>query len=138
MKVTVLLANAAEAVDGRLFILGGGLTFLPLGLPMALAIKIDVPWDETNQPHQLRISMLDTDGNAFAFPNGGPSIEIQTQFEVGRPAGIPPGSAVPATLAFNFGPMPLTPAKRYVWHLTVDGREDEASDIPFNVLLTPR
>lgn len=134
MRVTVLLANAAQSVDGKLFVLGGGLTFIPTLLPMALAIKIDVPWDQTNQLHRLKLTLLDTDGHVFAFPNGGPAAAIETEFEVGRPAGIPPGSAIPAALAFNFGPMPLTPKARYVWHLTIDGKGHPDWDIPFNIL----
>src|SRR3712207_6134998 len=65
MKVTMLLCDAAEEVGGKLYILGGGWSFLHRpGVPtnMALAIKIAVPWNETNQSHTLRAHLLTDDG----------------------------------------------------------------------------
>ena len=56
MKVTILLADAAEAVNGKLYVLGGGWSITgPDPSPMALAIKIEVPWDQSNQPHVCRL-----------------------------------------------------------------------------------
>lgn len=137
MKVTMLLADSAQAVDGKLFVLGGGWTFIPPLHPMALAIKIDVPWDQANRPHKLELDLMDTDGNPFRLPDG-QAVKVQTTFEVGHPAGIPPGSALPASLAVNFGPIPLAPNTRYVWRLIIDGEGNPDWLIPFNTLSAQR
>ncbi|MDQ3354462.1 MAG: hypothetical protein M3507_08295, partial [Actinomycetota bacterium] len=65
MKVTMLLADAAQAVGGKLFILGGGWSVTGPGpAPMAMAIKIEVPWDRTNQRHHWALDLIDQDGQA--------------------------------------------------------------------------
>ena len=52
MKVTMLLCDSAQVADGKLYILGGGWSFVgPDPAPMALAIKVDVPWTEGNVAH---------------------------------------------------------------------------------------
>ena len=44
MKVTMLLADAAQAVNGKLYILGGGWSVAgPDPTPMAIALKMEVP-----------------------------------------------------------------------------------------------
>ena len=51
MKVTMLLADVAQAVAGKLYVLGGGWSMMGSGpTPSALAVKIDIPWDQANRP----------------------------------------------------------------------------------------
>ena len=46
MKVTMLLADAVRAFGGKLYILGGGRSMIPSEhTPMAIAIKVEVPWE---------------------------------------------------------------------------------------------
>ena len=47
------------------------------------------------------------------------------EFEVGRPAGIKPGTPLELPLAVNSGPLPLEPGGRYEWRLSIDGESDE-------------
>ncbi len=69
MKVTMLLADAAQAVEGKLYILGGGWSIIgPEPTPMAFAIKIEVPWTEANIRHQLRVALYDEDGQPVIIP----------------------------------------------------------------------
>ena len=59
----MMLADAAQAVDNKLYILGGGWSVTgPDPLPSAIAMKIDVPWDQTNQRHRWELALLDDDG----------------------------------------------------------------------------
>ena len=47
VKVTMLLCDAAQVADGKLFVLGGGWSLTgPDPMPSAIALKIDVGWHE--------------------------------------------------------------------------------------------
>lgn len=126
-KVTMLLADAAQAVSGKLYILGGGWSVIgPDPTPSAIAIKIEVPWDEANTPHKLRLELVDSDNRATLVPTptGEEPVEIEGGLEVGRPAGLKPGTPLDVTVAFNFPPFPLRPDSRYVWRLLIDGHSE--------------
>ena len=60
------------------------------------------------------------DGGAVLLPtaNGNAAVRAQGELEVGRPAGIAPGSPLDASFAMNVPPLPLPPG-RYEWHVTV-------------------
>src|SRR5213078_2286630 len=63
LRATLLLADAAQAVEGKLYVLGGGWSVTgPQPVPMAIALKIDVPWDQANTRHSWRLELLDADG----------------------------------------------------------------------------
>ena len=55
------------------------------------------------------------------------------EFEVGRPAGIKPGTPLELPLAVNSGPLPLEPGGRYEWRLSIDGEGDEDWRLAFSV-----
>ncbi len=129
MKVTMMLADSAQAVNGKLYILGGGWSMTgPQPCPSAIALKIEVPWAEANRKHSLRLDLMDEDRKPVLLPTpaGESPLVIKGDFEVGRPAGLMQGSPIDATFAFNIGALPLAPAKRYFWHLTIDdkGQDD--------------
>lgn len=124
MKLIMLLADAVQAAEGKLYVLGGGWSIIgPDPCPTAIAIKIEVPWDETNKPHQIELRLLDEDGQPVAF-NGRPMV-LESRFEVGRPPGMKPGTPIDVPLAVNFGPLPFTPDRRYLWRCFIDGRTQE-------------
>jgi hypothetical protein len=133
MKVTLLLADSAQAVDGKLYILGGGWSVTgPDPTPMAIAMKIEVPWDETNRRHAWRLELIDADGEPVRAPgDGAHAIEIGGEFEVGRPAGVKPGTPIDLPLAINLSALALEPGGRYVWRLWIDGASDEDWQVAF-------
>jgi hypothetical protein len=125
MMATMLLADAAQAIDNKLYVLGGGWSVTgPDATPSALAIALKVPWDEANGPHALRLELLDSDGAPICVGPGEEQrpLVIESQFEVGRPAGLRPGTPIDLALAINVGPVPLDPGGRYEWRLSIDGR----------------
>jgi hypothetical protein len=135
VKVTILLADAAQAVEGKLFVLGGGWSITgPEPSPMALAIKIEVPWDQANQQHACRLELLDSDGQPVHVDTGEGEqpIFIEAGFEVGRPAGVKPGTPIDLPLAINIPPFPLEAGGRYEWRLTIDGEADEDWRVAFS------
>lgn len=135
MNVTMILADSAQAVGGKLYILGGGWSFIgPEPSPMALAIKVDVPWDQTNRKHKLRLELVDSDGEAVTVPGlegESEALVIEGDFEVGRPPGMKPGTPIDFPFAINLGPLPLELDRRYVWQLSIDGDTDAAWRVAF-------
>ena len=124
MKVTLLLADYAVVSDGKLTVVGGGWSISgPAPQPFAIAIKIDVPWDQANIRHTLLLQLVDADGEPVIVPTDGGErpLTIEGQFETGRPAGVKPGTPLDFMLAANLPPQPIPPGGRYEWRLSIDG-----------------
>ncbi len=135
MKLTMLLADAVQAANGKLYILGGGWSITgPQPAPSAIALKIDVPWDEANKKHSFRLALLDSDGRDIMVPGpiGDVPVEVKGEFEAGRPAGLRPGTPLDVVLALNIGPLPLQPDSRYVWRMWIDERTREDWEVSFS------
>jgi hypothetical protein len=128
MMATLMLADAAQAIDNKLYLLGGGWSVTgPDPTPSALAIALKVPWDEANHRHDMRVELLDADGHPVAVgpdPDHANAVVIESQFEVGRPAGLRPGTPIDLAFAVNVGPMPLPPGGRFEWRLSIDGHSE--------------
>ena len=135
MKVTMLLADAAQAVDNKLYILGGGWSIIgPTPSPSAIALKLEVPWDQTNKKHSIELALFDADGKAVvvATPQGDQPVQVNGQFEVGRLPGLAPGTPIDLALAFNFGAFPLPPGGRFTWRLSINNESDEDWQVSFS------
>ena len=123
MKVTIMLADFAQVVGGKLYIMGGGWSITgPNPTPSALAIKIEVPWTEANRKHNLKIELVDADHQPVIVPTqvGNLPVVINGDFEVGRPPGLIQGTPIDMPMAFNIGPLPLTLGSRYVWRVYIN------------------
>ena len=142
MKVTLLLADAAEVVQNKLYILGGGWSVTGPGpCTGAIAVQIRVPWDQANRRHRFELTLLDTDGNPVLLESA-PGEQPQPlqgggQFEVGRPTGVLPGTPIEWSFVLNFVNLPLPAAGRYVWELKINGRAEEDWQLPFATRATP-
>ena len=130
MKVTMLLADSAQAVGNKLYILGGGWNVHAIGAPTAIALIIHVPWSESNKRHAVVLELIDSDGNPITI--GSQRLEIKANFEVGRPPGTTAGADLPVPLALNIGPLPLDPDKRYEWRLSINGSTSDEWTLPFS------
>lgn len=124
-RITMMLADAAQVSDGKLFVLGGGWQFIgsPQS-PYAVAIIVAVPWTETNKKHRLSVALHDSDGNPvrIATQTSGAdaqAVSFAAEFEIGRPPGFKPGTPLNVPLAFGVGPLGM-PAGRYEWSCTID------------------
>lgn len=85
----LLLADHAEAVNGKLYMTGGGwnvlrLPELPHDWAFHIALGLDVAWHETNDPHELEVNIQDPDG--VELGEG-----LSANFETGRPPGMTAG-----------------------------------------------
>src|ERR687893_619810 len=102
----MMLADAVQAADGKLYILGGGWNVSGQA-PFGIALLLEGPWTEANQGHRWELHLQTEDGEPVAFPETG-SIEpivIGGDFEVGRPAGpLPRGPRPPSRPRGPAGP----------------------------------
>jgi hypothetical protein len=140
MKVNLLLADHADAVGGKLYINGGGWNVTgPQPAPSAIAMLIEVPWDQTNTKHPVLLELLDADGNAVEVESGDESepVKVESVLEVGRPPGVKPGTSLAVPLAVNFGPIPLEAGSQYVWRLTIDGHSEDDWNLTFSTRPNP-
>jgi len=97
MRATLLLCDHAVVAEGKLYISGAGWSVTgPDPAPSAIALKLDVPWDLTNQPIEIRLRLVTEDGAPVlqAGPAGPSPIEVVARLEVGRPVGVPAGSPI--------------------------------------------
>ena len=130
MKVEwLILADSAQVVGNKLYLLGGGWDRLtvnkefPAQQHVGIALALKVPWNQTNEKHQFEIEIASDDAV--------PIVNIGGQFEVGRPPGIPPGSdqriqvAADANIEFK---RPGT----FVILAKIDG--EEGARVPFQVI----
>ncbi len=135
MKVAMMLADHAEVVNGKLYIMGGGWSVTgPQPAPSAIAIKIEVPWTAANQKHSMRLELVDADFRPVLTlgPNGTKvPIVIDAAFEAGRAPGLLPGSPLDVPFAVNIGPIPLNSGERFIWRLSIDGESQDDWKVSF-------
>lgn len=136
MRVTMLLADAAQVAEGKLYILGGGWTDVGPGpAPMAIALKIDIPWDETNRRHKWEIKLVDEDNKQITL--GDNPLGMNGEFEAGRPPGHRTGTPITLPMAINLGPIPIPPGGRYIWKLYINGESKDTWEAAFNMRPLP-
>lgn len=126
----ILCESAHADPAGTLHMLGAGwsVTGTPTG-PQALALLIKVPWDRANEHLPVVVELLTEDGPPVTLsgPGGVPTpVRAEAALEVGRPAGVAKGSPLDASLALNFGSLPLSPG-RYQWKAEIAGDQQVES-----------
>lgn len=126
MRIDTFLADYAQIeTNGKANVLGLGwtVTTSPLG-QHSLVVLFSADWDETNILHKFRVEFLDGDG---LLVNVGEAdspqfIEINGEFEVGRPPGAVRGAPIQQVINFNFLPgIVLRPKQRYEYKVSVEG-----------------
>ena len=134
-----ILADAVAAVGGKHYIHGGGWdTLTTNGFPsvhptMGAAMRLRVPWHDTNHPIQIELDVLDADGRSILpTPPGPPS----GTFNVGRPPELPMGDDQVFQLAFPINNLRFDAPGRYVVSFRLFG--EEVARAPFRVILNPK
>jgi hypothetical protein len=130
-----LLADHAQAIGGKLYLMGAGWNVTgPAPTTLALAGILELDWDEANRPKHLSIELLTEDGAPVPVPTptGDRPVQIDADVEVGRPPGTRPGTPFNIPIAINLGPLPIPPGGRYVWRFKIDGQTREDWRLPFS------
>ncbi len=130
----MVLADGAQAVGGKLYMLGGGWTHLLVPqfpgrpqAPFAIALGISVPYNLTNRRFNFTLELTDADGGQVG--------EVLTaELEQGRPPGLRPGASQPILLAVNTSPE-FPAAGRYRFNASIDG--EHLRQISFEVVAQP-
>jgi hypothetical protein len=136
VRVTLMLAESAQVADNKLFILGGGITVIPATpAPLAIAVKIEVPWDQADVTHDWKLELLDADGMPVMV-NDLPVL-VQGQFLIGRGEDLLPGSPLPMPLAVNFSGLDLPAGQRFSWRLVIDDDTEPDWQLAFSVAGAP-
>lgn len=128
LEATLFLADSAQVSDGKIHALGIGWTQTssPVSAPSAVGIILHVPWGETNRKIKWTLDLIDADGKPILLQTGPESfapVHMESELEVGRPAGVKHGSSINVPFAVNVGPMPLKPDGKFEWVLRVEGKE---------------
>ena len=95
----LLLADRAEVLNGKLYMMGGAWDrrhIKDIASPVSLTIVVGVlvPWNLTNEPHRLIVTIEDEDG-ALVPP------EVEVTVNVGRPVDATQGQSFRATAVIN-------------------------------------
>jgi len=115
----MLADGARQGADGKLYIFGGQWDRIfsvttPVTQPMmAIAMVVEVAYQEAMQDHRVEIELLNADGGEMGYRAG-------ATFRVGHPAGIAEGSPISVPLIIE-RPMIVFPTHgRYEWVVELD------------------
>jgi hypothetical protein len=127
----ILVADKAEVVNGKLYMIGGGFDQIGIGnfeepAVFSLAIGLTIPWHFANLRIPLNVVMAHEDGAEVAT--------INIQIVSGRPPNSIAGQDFRTMIAFE-GKWPLPDAATY--GVTARFGETSMKKIRFHVLQTP-
>jgi hypothetical protein len=127
----LLLADRAEAINGKLYMLGGaweriGVVDFSQSLVISVALGILVPWSATNQNHTLTLEIRDADGQPIPF-------KVEATFVAGRPPFLN-GESQRMLLTIPGASVMLPGAGSYVLSASIDG--GEAKVVRFSAVQT--
>lgn len=124
----IIMADSAEVVNGKLYLMGGGWNRLVVNQPfpfqqvISIAVSFSVGWDETNMRQPMEIRIEDMEGKQVARVNG--------EIEAGRPRGITPGETQRVQLAFK---LPLRFEKTDTFSVSAYIAEEMAGRTSFTI-----
>ena len=124
MKVTILLADAAQVSEGKLHLLGGNWRLTNGRSQSAVVLLLDAHWNEGNRELQVFVELVDVDGNVFiaTFAEGPVPQQYHFQCNLIKLAELPSGSNLSETYVLNIPPlMALKPRHCYEWRCSIDG-----------------
>lgn len=142
--VQAMLCDSATAVEGKLYVHGGGWNAIaaasvPLGVPrIGIALLLGVPYRESDSQHTLTVALEDEDGTGLPLGRADESCAvpvIQFTFGVGRPPLIAPGDPQLLPFALNIDGYIFGNAGGYVFVVAVD--DVELTRMRFRVHLRP-
>ena len=127
-----ILADAVQAVAGKLYVLGGGWDTLyaarfPARHPsLGIGVRVRVPWTQIDKEFTLSVDLVDEDGHSVFGDKS-----ISQKFRSGRPRGLPDGVDVGVVRALTINGLVFPREGGYSFVVSIDGVE--AQRISFRV-----
>ena len=117
----LFLADKAEAINGKLYVLGGGADIhraakFPANLLADVAAAFQVDWGETNREIDVRIDIVNEDER--------PEASLGITAIVGRPPQAKLGQSLRSIIALR-GPFPVREPGAYKVVMSLDGERQE-------------
>jgi hypothetical protein len=117
----LLLADRAEATNGKLYVMGGGWDRLAppapgVPVPLSFAVSILVPWNATNRDYTLSVFVEDTDGERLDF-------KADATLNTGRPPNAIQGQPLRVMIAIPMVLLPFPKKGRYEAKAAINGEE---------------
>lgn len=134
MRLTsLLLADHAEAVRGKLYLTGGAWdTIHTRGVPtvhphVSVVVVLEVGWEDLDRSVQVEVKLLDADGRSLLQrPVGGQARAV-------RQPGVRPGDTTPLVLVFNLLGVRFEAAGSHTVTVELDGQP--SGQVPLKVRL---
>jgi hypothetical protein len=126
----IILADAAAAVEGKHYIHGAGWGAIgsvsfPLTQPqIAVALRLRIPWHETNQQHRIEVDVVDADERSILPVPPGP---LQGTIAAGRPVNLHDGMDQTVPLVINLQGITFRAPGTYAVKLGIDGMDTARS-----------
>jgi hypothetical protein len=125
----LILADRAEAVNGKLYMMGGGwdaigVSSLDQQSQFTAAIALLVPWNATNIEHTCAVRVEDADGTAL--------LKVAITVKTGRPPGLPDGASQRVMAALPINVVFPKPGP----HVVVATVGEQEKRVPFHVRRT--
>ena len=120
----LMLADRAEVLNGKLYVMGGGydrrtIDNMDVPLTLSMVVGVLVPWNLTNQPHTIRLTLQTEDGTTVGQ-------QVQGQLTVGRSAQAISGQMFRVMTVVNVTtPLPRLGAYRVI--ATLDNGDSKAA-----------
>jgi hypothetical protein len=127
-----ILADAVQAVAGKLYVLGGGWDTLhaarfPARHPsLGIGLRVRVPWTQMDQQFTLSVDLVDEDGHSVFGDKS-----IKQPFRSGRPKGIPDGLDIGVVRAITINGLVFPKEGGYSFVVSID--DVESHRISFRV-----
>jgi len=150
LKTVAMLCDYATVADGKLYVSGAGVGIVntavaepPLGVNLALAVVVTIPWNSTNQPHVMTVELVSDQGSVgpceripigdMLPPNHDPSDmgKLVAHFNAGRSPTMEPGEDSLMPVAVPLYGLALPRPGGYFFSICVDG--EEADRVSFRV-----
>lgn len=143
--ITAFLADSAESVNGKLYVLGAGWDQLVVSsLPavqkrVAVGVLVRVGWNDTGSEHDVTLRLETEDGDAVALarnvpgtPAGTAVAAIGHRFTTGRGESVRAGDDQTHPVTFTINDLLLEGVGGYSWVIEVDG--EIAHRLPMRVV----
>lgn len=125
-RVLLWLADAAQVINGKFYILGGGWSVCETPTPPgALILHVQLDWVTKPQYKKVCLTLFDEDGQPV------PGLHFDGAI---AGTGLPqllPGTPLDFGAVFYFPSLLLGPGKRYVWQCFLDGETADEWSVGF-------